>query len=89
MNPSNHVAGKWKNFPVENIHKLSGCRKEHADHFPVENGSNFPVESENFPDTPMGTLVMHPTTLKMHEMGRANLKRAGSLKHLTHFATEI
>ena len=59
-NPSNHVAGKWKIFPVENIHKLSGCRKEHADHFPVENGSNFPVESENFPDTPMETLVMHP-----------------------------
>ena len=28
-------------------------------------------------------------TLKMHEMRRANLKRAGSLKHLTHFATEI
>ena len=28
-------------------------------------------------------------TLKMHEMGRANLKRGGSLKHLTHFATEI
>ena len=59
-NPSNHVAGKWKIFPVENAHKLSGCRKEHADHFPVENGSNFPVESENFPDTPMETLVMHP-----------------------------
>ena len=55
------MAGKWKIFPVENIHKLSGCRKEHADHFPVENGSNFPVESENFPDTPMETLVMHPT----------------------------
>ena len=54
------MAGKWKIFPVENIHKLSGCRKEHADHFPVENGSNFPVESENFPDTPMETLVMHP-----------------------------
>ena len=55
------MAGKRKSFPVENIHKLSGCRKEHADHFPGENGSNFPVESENFPDTPMETLVMHPT----------------------------
>ena len=46
---------------MENVHKLSGCRKEHADHFPVENGSNFQVESEHFPDTPMETLVMHPT----------------------------
>ena len=46
---------------MENIHKLSGCRKEHADHFPVEDGSNFPVESENFPDTPMEALVTHPT----------------------------
>ena len=46
---------------MENIHKLSGCGKEHADHFPLENGSSFPVESENFPDTPMETLVTHPT----------------------------
>ena len=55
------MAGKWKTFPVENIHELSGCRKEHSDHFPVENGNNFPVASENFPDTPMETLVMHLT----------------------------
>ena len=48
-------------FPVENIHELSGCRKDHSDHFPVENGNNFPVENESFPDTPIETLVMHPT----------------------------
>ena len=29
--------------------------------FPVENGNNFSVESENVPDTPMETLKMHPT----------------------------
>ena len=60
---------KMENFPVENIHKLSGCRKEHADHFPVENGSNFPVESENFPDTPMETLVMHPANTEDAQNG--------------------
>ena len=51
---------KMEIFPVGNIHELSGCRKGHSDHLPVENGP-FCGENENFPDTPMETLVMHPT----------------------------
>ena len=80
----------WKieNFSVENIHELSGCRQEHSDHFLVENRSNSAVENEHFPDTPMETLVMHPTNTE-DARNRANLKCVGSLKHLTHFATEV
>ena len=72
---------KMEHFPVENMHELSGCGKEESHHFPVEKGVFF------FPNTPMETLVIHQANT--HEIEPANLKRAGSLRRLTHFAPEV